>query len=50
MQRLKHQGTMTQVEKSMNKNELKGYRNYNNNIYSMLPGIQSDSPVKFYGS
>lgn len=31
----------------MNKHELKGYRNCDNNIYSMLPGIQSESPVKY---
>lgn len=49
MQRLKHQGTMTQVEKAMNKHELKGYKNSDANIYSMLPGLQSESPVKYSG-
>ena len=30
---------MTQVEKAMNKSELKGYKRSDTNIYSMLPGI-----------
>ena len=41
---------MTRVEKQFNKDELRGYKNCDNGIYSMLPGIQSDSPQKHLSS
>ena len=37
---LKQQGTMTQMEKSLNKGELKGFKNSDENmVASMVPGI-----------
>lgn len=34
---------MTNVEKQFNKDELVAYKNYDNNHYSLVPGI---SPIK----
>ena len=32
-------GNMTQVEKRMNKEDLKAYKQYDNTNYSLMPGI-----------
>jgi len=34
-------GTMTEVEKRINKEDLKAYKEYDNNQYSLIPGIQN---------
>ena len=34
------QGNMTQVEKWLNKEDLKAYKKYDNTHYSMIPGIE----------
>jgi hypothetical protein len=33
-------GNMTSIEKSLNRNELLAYQNYDNMPYSLVPGIQ----------
>ncbi len=39
-QMLKQQGTMTQMEKSINKTDLKGFKNSDENLgASMVPGM-----------
>lgn len=44
--RMKHQGTMSKVEKAMNKGELRGFKQHQPDMRSMLPGLASDSPFK----
>jgi len=39
---LKSFGNMTQVEKKMNKDDLKAYKVYDNNQYGMIPGINNE--------
>eukprot|EP00344_Euplotes_crassus_P001512 CAMPEP_0197014856 /NCGR_PEP_ID=MMETSP1380-20130617/71956_1 /TAXON_ID=5936 /ORGANISM="Euplotes crassus, Strain CT5" /LENGTH=111 /DNA_ID=CAMNT_0042440307 /DNA_START=521 /DNA_END=853 /DNA_ORIENTATION=+ len=42
---------MTAVEKQMNRAELKAYKNYDNQLYSFIPGINHDKFIdkgKFY--
>ena len=39
---LKSFGNMTQVEKNMNKDDLKAYKRYDNNQYGMIPGLNAD--------
>ena len=34
-------GNMTSVEKGMNKQDLRAYKNYDNNQYSLIPGMNS---------
>ena len=43
---MKHLGTMTKVEKSMNKSEIRGFKQHQPDMRSMLPGLASDSPLK----
>lgn len=38
-------GKMTMQEKKMNKNDLRAFRNYDNAMYSMVPGINNFSTV-----
>lgn len=40
------QGTMTQMEKSINKGELVGYKASEVKISSMVPGIFNESPMR----
>ena len=35
-------GNMTQHEKRLNKDELKAWKEYDNNQYSMIPGLQHE--------
>lgn len=39
---LKSFGNMTKVEKMMNKDDLRAYKKFDNNQYSMIPGISPD--------
>lgn len=34
-------GNMTQIEKAMNKDDLKAWKNYDNTQYSLIPGVNS---------
>lgn len=34
-------GNMTNVEKQMNKEDLTGYKHYDQNIYSLIPGLHN---------
>ena len=38
-------GNMTDVEKKMNREDLYAYKNYDNNQYSMIPGVSSIKKV-----
>ena len=40
------QGNMTQMEKGMNKQEMRDYKGGSNNANSMVPGMFSNSPLK----
>ncbi|CAI2360552.1 unnamed protein product [Moneuplotes crassus] len=49
--KLRTNGNMTAVEKQMNRAELKAYKNYDNQLYSFIPGINHDKFIdkgKFY--
>ena len=43
---LRANGNMTNVEKQMNKDDLVAYKNYDNNQYSLVPGISTDKKIK----
>ena len=43
---LQLQGNMTQMEKGMNKNEMKDYKMKSNNPNAMVPGMFSSSPLR----
>ena len=47
-QNLKLYGNMTGIEKQINKNELSAFKNYDNNTYALIPGLNSvtKSPSK----
>lgn len=34
-------GNMTQVEKALNRPDLEAYKNYDNNQYSLIPGVNA---------
>ena len=34
-------GNMTEFEKKMNRVDLQAYKNYDNNVYALVPGINS---------
>lgn len=38
-------GNMTGVEKQMNKDDLKAWKNYDNNQYSLIPGVSAQKKV-----
>lgn len=39
---LRGYGNMTELEKKINRVDLNAYKNYDNKIYSMVPGINSE--------
>ena len=43
-------GNMSSVEKAMNKADLNAYKNYDNQAYTLVPGLQHskalESPIK----
>lgn len=41
----KAHGNMTEVEKHMNKDDLIAYKNYDQNQYSLIPGISKDKKI-----
>ncbi len=46
---LKHQGNMTQMEKSLNRSELKAFKDSEvNNPAPMVPGLNSESPLRIH--
>jgi murein tripeptide amidase MpaA len=38
-------GNMTNVEKNMNKDDLVAWKNYDNNQYSLIPGVTSQKKI-----
>lgn len=44
--KIKMHGNMTKVEKSFNKQDLKAYKSYDKNVYSMIPGINNNHEPK----
>jgi hypothetical protein len=38
-------GNMTGVEKQMNKDDLLAWKNYDNNQYSMIPGVSANKKI-----
>jgi hypothetical protein len=42
---MKMQGTMTHVEKKMNKPDLRAYKEYKVENYGMIPGINNKNKV-----
>lgn len=45
-QMLSLQGNMTQMEKGMNKKEMKDFKEKSNNPNAMVPGMFSSSPMR----
>lgn len=43
---LARQGNMTQIEKSLNKGELKDFKESEGKFVAMVPGITSESPLR----
>jgi hypothetical protein len=41
--KIKLNGNMTKVEKAFNKTDLKAYKSYDKNVYSMIPGINNNN-------
>lgn len=39
---MKMHGNMTEVEKHMNKDDLIAWKNYDNNQYSLIPGVSNE--------
>jgi hypothetical protein len=39
---LRGYGNMTELEKKLNRVDLSAYKNYDNKIYSLVPGINSE--------
>ena len=38
-------GNMTGVEKQMNKDDLRAWKNYDNNQYSLIPGVTAQKKI-----
>jgi len=49
---MKNAGNMTSVEKQMNKDDLSAWKNYDQNQYSLIPGVQNKKniPERFKSS
>lgn len=43
---MKGQGNMSQLEKRLNKADLKAYKEYDGTNYSLIPGIQNQVPIR----
>ena len=43
-------GNMTDVEKKMNKEDLLAYKNFDNNQYSLIPGVSSIKKVSDFSN
>lgn len=42
---MKAHGNMTGVEKQMNRDDLSAWKNYDNNQYSLIPGVSSNKRI-----
>ena len=42
---MKMYGNMTNVEKSLNREDLTAWKNFDNNQYSMIPGVSSEKKI-----
>lgn len=45
--KMKTLGNMTHVEKQMNKDDLRAYKEYKNQNFSMVPGINNENKIAF---